>query len=134
MVCSRQIFHDRLFSLEIPEPWTLGISTCTWTKLFPTISVLVGLHFWEPNETHFPIKLKFIYFRHFSLRRYFWRFRSFIFNFWVLRRVLLVCHKSKWRDYLFLFFMGEQENILIGQKYFWTYENVFLSPSKNKKK
>ena len=28
--------------------------------------------------------------------------------------------------------MGEQENILIGQKYFWTYENVFLSPSKNK--
>ena len=62
MVCSRQIFHGHLFSLEIPEPWTLGISTCTWTKLFPTISVLVGLHFWEPNETHFPIqKLKFIY-------------------------------------------------------------------------
>ena len=63
----------------------------------------------------------------------------------VLRRVLLVCHKNKWRDLsqkfvtslfktLFLFIEGGQENIFIGPKnIFDQYKNVFLSPFDKKK-
>ena len=34
---------------------------------------------------------------------------------------------------MFLFIEGDQENIVIGRKYFWTNENVFLSPFNKQK-
>ena len=53
--CSRQIFRDRLFFLEIHEPSTLETLTYILTRLSRATLTLAELHFLEPNGTRFPI-------------------------------------------------------------------------------